>query len=449
MNASLATRYAGSVPRYTSYPTAPHFTDDVDQSVYGSWLATLTADTAVSLYMHIPFCKEMCWYCGCFTKIVNRYEPVESYVDSLLAETDLVAAHLSTRLTARAIHWGGGSPTILSPEDWRRTIAHLHHNFEITDDAEIAVEMDPRTTTKDYVTALAACGVNRVSIGVQDFDPTVKQSINRLQPYEVTKRVIGWLRDAGINAINLDLMYGLPHQTVELVAQMTDLALSLEPSRIALFGYAHVPWMKAHQRMIDEAVLPDAEARWQQSGVAACHLKAAGYERIGFDHFAHPSDAMAKAAARGNLRRNFQGYTTDAASVLLGFGASAISTLPQGYVQNLASIKGHRDAVANGALPIARGRATTTEDRLRRAVIERLMCDMDVEIGDTCRSYGLPENWLDNEIAALQEMRQDGLARIDGRRVIVTDAGRPLVRTLAAAFDAYLNKDATKHSSAV
>lgn len=449
MNTSLATRYAGSVPRYTSYPTAPHFTGDVDAAVYGNWLSTLAAGTPVSLYLHIPFCKEMCWYCGCFTKIVNRYAPIEKYVDTLLAETDLVAARLAGRVKARAIHWGGGSPTILTPDDWRRTIAHLYRNFDIAENAEIAVEMDPRTTTKDYVAALAACGVNRVSIGVQDFDPTVQQAINRIQPFEMTKRVIGWLRDAGINAINLDLMYGLPNQNAVLVTKMTELALSLEPSRIALFGYAHVPWMKAHQRLIDDGTLPDAEARWNQSRIAACHLAAAGYERIGFDHFAHPSDAMAKAAAAGKLRRNFQGYTTDGASVLLGFGASAIGTLPQGYVQNLASIKGHHDKVASGILPVARGFATTTEDKLRRAVIERLMCNMDVDIGDACRLHGLPENWLDDEIAALEIMREDGLAQIAGRHIIVTDAGRPLVRMLAAAFDAYLPKGTAKHSSAV
>lgn len=234
------------MPRYTSYPTAPHFTGDVDAAVYGDWLSTLAVDTPVSLYLHIPFCKEMCWYCGCFTKIVNRYAPIEKYIDTLLAETDLVAERIAGRVKAHAIHWGGGSPTILTPDDWRRTMARLHRNFDIADDAEIAVEMDPRTTTKDYVAALAACGVNRVSIGVQDFDPAVQQAINRIQPFEMTKRVIIWLRDAGIDAINLDLMYGLPHQNTARVAQMTEQALSLEPSRIALFGYAHVPWMKSH-----------------------------------------------------------------------------------------------------------------------------------------------------------------------------------------------------------
>lgn len=437
------------MPRYTSYPTAPHFTGDVDAAVYGDWLSTLAVDTPVSLYLHIPFCKEMCWYCGCFTKIVNRYAPIEKYIDTLLAETDLVAERIAGRVKAHAIHWGGGSPTILTPDDWRRTMARLHRNFDIADDAEIAVEMDPRTTTKDYVAALAACGVNRVSIGVQDFDPAVQQAINRIQPFEMTKRVIIWLRDAGIDAINLDLMYGLPHQNTARVAQMTEQALSLEPSRIALFGYAHVPWMKSHQRLIDEAALPDTEARWHQANVAAGLLTAAGYVRIGLDHFAHPSDAMAKAISTGSLKRNFQGYTTDTASVLLGFGASAIGTLPQGYVQNAASIKGHREKIEAGALPIARGFMATAEDKLRRAIIEHIMCDMDVDIGSVCRSHGLPENWLDDEIAALEKLHADGLVEIQGRCINVTDIGRPLVRTVAAAFDAYLATGTAKHSSAV
>lgn len=437
------------MPRYTSYPTAPHFSSGVDGDVYRQWLGALEAGTPLSLYMHIPFCDEMCWYCGCFTKIVKRYDPVAQYLDAVLAEIDLVADALPGKMPAQSMHWGGGSPTMLSADDWKRTMETLRARFDVAPNAEIAVEMDPRTTTRDYVDALAACGVNRVSIGVQDFDARVQQAINRVQPFETTARVVGWLRDAGIDALNLDLMYGLPHQTRELIADMTVRALSLEPSRIALFGYAHVPWMRAHQRLIDEAALPGLAERWEQASLAASILEANGYVRVGFDHFAHPDDPMAHAARNKGLRRNFQGYTTDAAPALLGFGASAIGTLPQGYVQNVASIKSYRDAVLGGDFAVQRGIELSDDDVLRRAVIERIMCDLHVDLGAECRTLDLPEDWLDDALPSLMRFVDDDLIEVYGRQVQVLERGRPLVRAVAAAFDAYLPDSSAKHSIAV
>ncbi len=243
MTTDLATRYDLKVPRYTSYPTAPHFSDAVDEQTCRGWLGALDPALSLSLYFHIPFCAAMCWFCGCYTKIVNRYEPVAQYLQAMLREIDLVADALPARFAARHLHWGGGSPTMLTGEDWRRTVDHLRTRFDFASDAEIAVEADPRTATEAYVKALAAAGVNRVSIGVQDFHPEVQQAINRIQPYEVTRRVIDWLRGHGIEHINMDLMYGLPYQTLERVIDMTDKALTLRPGRIALFGYAHVPGM--------------------------------------------------------------------------------------------------------------------------------------------------------------------------------------------------------------
>ena len=448
MEMSLAQKYGGSVPRYTSYPTAPHFSTEIGADAYADWLGGVSDGDAASLYLHVPFCQAMCWYCGCFTKVVNRYSPVSDYVNALLAETDVVRSHLGGKPDVRFIHWGGGSPTILSAEDFERIVARLHRNFSISKSAEIALEMDPRTTTQAYVRALAHAGIHRVSIGVQDFDATVQKAINRVQPFDVTARVVGWLHGAGITSVNLDLMYGLPHQTESLIAAMTEKALSLQPTRIALFGYAHVPWMKAHQRLIDETALPDLEARWRQANLAAEMLQAAGYIRIGLDHFAHPDDPLAKPDG-GAVRRNFQGYTTDDAGGLIGFGASAIGTLPNGYIQNIASIKSYREAVTSGKLATARGLALSNDDRLRRAVINQIMCALEVDLDSACRAFGVEEAYLDEALAILEPLAADDLIEIAGRRIRVTERGRPLVRTAAAAFDDYLSTGKGRHSAAV
>lgn len=445
----LIDKYAVGVPRYTSYPTAPHFSEAVTADTYGDWLSELSDPRPISLYMHVPYCAEMCWYCGCMTKIVKRYAPISSYVDTLSAEIDLVASHLPSRFQAGAVHWGGGSPTILNADDWKRTFATLHTRFDFADAADIAVEMDPRTTTEDYVKALAECGVNRVSIGVQDFDPKVQAAINRIQPFEITKRVIGWLRDAGIPNINLDLMYGLPHQTVSLVEDMTDKALSLKPSRIALFGYAHVPWMKKHQRLIPTELLPGTMDRYRQSETAAKMLIAAGFTRIGLDHFAAQDDDMALALQDGTLRRNFQGYTTDTSDTLLGFGVSSIGSLPQGYVQNTSAIAEHARAVVNKTLPISRGIKISAKDRLHRDAINTIMCDLRLDTGALCATYNQPVSGLDFVYDRLAEPLDDGLITISGRTIQVTEAGRPLVRVIAAAFDDYLPHAKARHSIAV
>ena len=449
MTQSLAERYGAPVPRYTSYPTAPHFSADIGADTYATWLAALPMEKLISLYMHIPFCDEMCWYCGCFTKIVKRYKLIPAYLDTVLHETELVSTHMPTRMKVSHVHWGGGSPTMLKPEDWQRTMDRLHALFDIAADAELAVELDPRTTTPSYVSALAAAGINRVSIGVQDFDAKVQKEINRVQPYATTATVVAWLRDAGITAINLDLMYGLPHQDENKIEHMTTLALDLQPTRIALFGYAHVPWMRAHQRLIDERALPDATERWTQAELAADILTRAGYVRVGFDHFAHPDDPMAAAAQNGALKRNFQGYTTDDTDTLIGLGASSIGTLPQGYVQNSASIREYQRLVAADTLPIARGLQVTDEDLLRRKVIEELMCHLRVDLAAMCKSFAQPVEHFDSTLATFDGFVRDGLLNIDGRALEVTALGRPLVRAIAAGFDSYLEGGAAKHSSAV
>ncbi len=446
---NLAKKYDLKVPRYTSYPTAPHFSEAVDGETYGNWLAELDPSQALSLYFHIPFCDEMCWFCGCYTKIVARYDPIAAYMDTLLKEVDLVADALPGTYQARHLHWGGGSPTMLRPEDWRQLIDRLRSRFDVTDDAEIAVELDPRETTEEYVKGLADAGVNRASIGVQDFNDEVQQAINRIQPFDVTKRVIGWLRQHGVTGINMDLMYGLPYQTTERVLDMVDKAVSLEPRRIAIFGYAHVPWMKEHQKMIKEETLPGVEERWEQSETASERLEELGYIRIGFDHFARPDDSLATALNGGSLHRNFQGYTADKAATLIGFGASAIGSLPQGYVQNFLPMKQYTDLVDAGTLPTAKGIATGSEDILRREIIERLMCDMEVDLEEICAHHQADAGQFGNELSRLSPYVEDDICRIDGSRISISENARPFVRLVAAAFDSYLNTNEGRHSSAV
>lgn len=447
--AELIATYDQRVPRYTSYPTAPHFSTAVDGATYAAWLRALPKDAALSLYLHVPFCARLCLFCGCHTAVVNRPEPVESYARTLLAEIDLLAATIGRRLAVRHVHWGGGTPTALPPDCMRAIDERLRESFHLQPDAEIAVEVDPRTLDTPALDALADIGITRASLGVQDFDPTVQRAIRRIQSYRTTACCVARLRGIAAASINLDLLYGLPHQTEAGVAATVRTALTLAPDRVAVFGYAHVPWMKRHQALLPEAALPDAVARYAQCRAAERVLREAGYQAIGLDHFARPDDALAIAARGGRLHRNFQGYTTDDAPVLLGLGASSIGSLPRGYVQNAASVPTWRDAIRGGHLPIARGVALTTEDRLRRDVIERIMCDFAVDLAAVATRYDAGPSSLMDAAPSLERMARDGLLRWTGYQLSVTDAGRPFVRTIAAAFDSYFRAGAARHAAAI
>ncbi|CCQ73271.1 oxygen-independent coproporphyrinogen III oxidase [Magnetospira sp. QH-2] len=449
MRADLVQKYDLRVPRYTSYPTAPHFSDAVTPDMYARWLKALDPSVPLSLYHHIPFCDEMCWFCGCYTKIVKRYEPVSEYLDHLLMEIDLVADTLPGKFQARHLHWGGGSPTMLQGNDWRRIIEKLRQRFDFCDDVEIAVELDPRTASEDYVRQMAEAGVNRTSIGVQDFDPQVQEAIHRIQPYEMTRQVVEWMAKYGITSFNMDLMYGLPFQTTEKVLDMVDRGAAMQPRRIALFGYAHVPWMKSHQKMIPEEALPGTEERWEQFTKATDRLMELGYVKVGLDHFAHPDDSMATSLEDGSLQRNFQGYTTDKAPAMIGMGASAIGQLPQGYVQNLLPLKDYRTAVAAGRFATGKGLALSDEDNLRADLIERLMCDMKVDIDGVCDRHNVPRDHFAQEMEKLVPLAEDGICTIDGATVAVTEDGAPFLRLVAAAFDQYLDAGQKRHSKAV
>ncbi|OHC77004.1 MAG: oxygen-independent coproporphyrinogen III oxidase [Rhodospirillales bacterium RIFCSPLOWO2_12_FULL_58_28] len=450
MKADITEKYDLRVPRYTSYPTAPHFNDKVNGAMYREWLGALDFAVPLSLYFHIPFCDSMCWFCGCYTKIVKRYEPVKEYLDTMLREIDLVADALPGRFQAKHIHWGGGSPTMLKGEDWRLAIDKLRSRFDIGETAEIAVELDPRTATEDYVKALAAAGVNRTSIGVQGFHQDVQEAINRVQPFEITERVVGWLRKHGINNVNLDLMYGLPYQTPERAREQAAMAAALKPVRVALFGYAHVPWIRSHQKMIDESLLPDTTERWKQFVASSEKLLEEGYVAVGLDHFALPADELATALKEGRLHRNFQGYTTDEAAVMLGFGASSIGFLPQGYVQNAPPLKAYKSAIDAGEFPIFKGLQLSSEDRLRGDIIERLMCDFAIDLDAvSSRHQDAPTRDFRKELAALAPLVEDGIINIKGAEISITEYGRPFSRLVAAAFDSYLNIGEKRHSKAV
>jgi oxygen-independent coproporphyrinogen-3 oxidase len=446
--AALVDRHAIPVPRYTSYPTAPHFHPGITSAIYAEWLRLLPQGATLSLYFHIPYCDRLCWFCGCHTKHTLRYEPVADYLVALNAEIDWVATQLAGRGRVTAIHLGGGSPTLLTPDDLIALKQRLSDRFSIGPDAEISIEIDPNDLDDGRYDAMAEFGLTRASLGVQDFDPIVQKTINRLQSFEQTQSVVEAMRSRGVHSVNLDMLYGLPFQTETGIERTMQSALSLQPDRVALFGYAHVPWMKPHQKMIPEEALPDHHARFAQAQMAGGMLKAAGFVPIGFDHFARPEDSLARAAAEGRLRRNFQGYTDDSADALIGFGASAIGQLPQGYVQNVTATGEYQRAVLESGGAIARGIALTPDDRLRARAIAALLCDFRFERRQfaDCGATGAA---LFEEARRLVEEDEDGLTEMRGETFAVTELGRPFVRTIAARFDSYLAAGTARHSIAV
>lgn len=437
------------MPRYTSYPTAPHFSASIGWQTYAEWLSTIPPRASASLYLHVPFCREMCWYCGCHTQIARRDEPVAVYAAALRCELDIVSRQINRGLAVDHIHFGGGTPTIMAGGLFLDLIGSIRHAFLVLPTAEVAVEIDPRTLSKAMVDALRLGGVNRASLGVQSFDPKVQRAINRVQSFAQTAEATRALRQAGIGGINFDLIYGLPHQTVASCLDTVRRCIALSPDRFAVFGYAHVPTFKKHQRKIAESALPDSLERLEQACAIAEALKQAGYVQIGLDHFALGGDAMALAQREGRLRRNFQGYTTDSGSVLLGFGASAIGRLPQGYVQNEVNTRAYGEIIAGGALATARGYALTGDDRVRGEIIERIMCDFGVDLDPICARHGLAVDEMLKSSRRLHDLISSGVVELDGAFLAVKDDSRFLVRSVAAAFDAHLDGSKALHSRAV
>jgi oxygen-independent coproporphyrinogen-3 oxidase len=367
---------------------------------------------------------------------------VERYAKLLAREIDLIGEQIGA-LPVSGIHWGGGTPSMLGPEQLINLASRMAGSFNCAPLVEHAIELDPRHVDQPLVRALAAIGVRRASLGVQEFSPRVQEAIDRVQPFGQIEQAVTLLRDSGIGSLNFDLMYGLPHQSAEDLQRTIFLAHTLAPNRIALFGYAHVPWFKTHQRLIDEAALPGVAARLALAKTARQALLSLGYVPIGLDHFALPDDSLAQAARRGTLRRSFQGYTTDNADALLGLGASSIGRLPQGFVQNSPDLGRYRRAIESGQFATSKGIAFTADDRIRGAIIERLMCDF------TASATALDDDAFDVALDSLAPLAAEGMVHIEGRQVVATPSGRPFVRLIAAAFDAYLARGKARHSIAV
>jgi oxygen-independent coproporphyrinogen-3 oxidase len=450
MKADLAACYGQEqLPRYTSYPTSPHFSDAVGSDGYARWLKAIPQHATASLYLHVPFCSSMSWSSGCRTTVANREEPIAVYEAALRCEVEFIARQLDRRMKVNHIHFGGGTPTIIAPESFTDLIGAIRRSFFVLPSAEIAVEIDPRTLTSPMIAALALGGVNRASLGVQSFDPVVHYAIKRVQSFDETAAAADNLRRAGISDLNFDLIYGLPHQTIASCLDTVRRCLELRPQRFAVFGYAHVPTFKKHQRNIEESWLPDGAERYNQACAIANALKESGYVQIGLDHFTLPTDDMATALREGRLHRNFQGYTTDDGAVLLGFGAGAVGQLPQGYVQNENQIDAYSDAIASGKLATAKGYALTEDDKLRAEIIERIMCDFSVDLGAVCARHGSRADAMLDSAPRLKELVSDGVVKLDGTSLQVAENSCLLVRSVAAAFDAHLDQSKRFHNRAI
>ncbi len=433
-------------PRYTSYPPATAFGPAVGPQTHADWLGALPEGAPLSLYLHVPFCRRLCWFCACRTQGTASAVPLDRYLDRLVAELARVRALIPGTPRVTRVHLGGGTPTLLSPAQTARLGDAVAAAFPAGPDAEISVEADPAEIDAERLDALAALGVNRASIGVQDFDPEVQAAIGRAQSAAATRAAAEGLRARGVGSLSVDLVYGLPHQTVARLTATLRQVLSLFPDRIALYGYAHVPWVARRQRMIPEDALPGTGARIALAAAAREVLTDRGYVAIGIDHFARPGDGLARAAAEGRLRRNFQGYTDDEAMALLGFGASSISRLPQGYAQNAAGTADWQAAIDAGRLPTARGHAFTADDRARGAAIERLMCYGAADLAAAADAAGVPADPLLADAGrAVADL--PSCARLDGARLSLT-GGFAYARLVAGYLDAHAGAERARYSAA-
>ena len=435
------------VPRYTSYPTAPHFDATVGKGQFADWLRRIPAGSDISLYLHVPFCRRLCWFCACRTQGTTSDAPVRAYAQTLKAEIALLAAHLPPGVRLSRLHWGGGTPTMLAPDLIGELAEAIFAMTPLAEDGEFSVEIDPNEIDDARLDALAAAGMNRASIGVQDFDPEIQQTIGREQSYEITKSAADAIRARGVKSLNADILFGLPHQSQARIADSVQKLLSLSPDRVALYGYAHVPWMSRRQQMIPSDAMPTPQERLKLFEVARQLFLWDGYVEVGIDHFARPEDGMAKALKAGKLRRNFQGYTDDQAPVLVGLGASSISRFPQGYAQNVSGTGEYTKAIRAGEFPTHRGHAFQGEDLLRARIIEALMCDFRVSRAELLDSFAVTEARLDALFAPVAAHFGD-MVRLDADGLSIPEKGRPLTRMIVRMFDAY---DLSKagHSSAI
>jgi oxygen-independent coproporphyrinogen III oxidase len=449
----LLRKYSGPAPRYTSYPTANLFTED--RALFDP-LELIARDNGpgagpLSLYVHLPFCQSRCWFCGCTNLVTTRQSAADDYLDDLEREIALTAPLIDPARRVTQFHLGGGTPTFLSAEQLRKLGRIFREAFPFNDAAEIAVEIDPRHLDVGQIEALRELGARRASLGVQDTDPDVQEAIHRVQPQGLNERAVTLLRHAGFSSINVDLIYGLPKQTVATFARTIDDVIGLAPDRLSVFSYAHVPDLKPAQRIFDQQrQLPGLDEKLRMQLLAKERLLAAGYVEIGMDHYARPRDELAVAVRDHTLHRNFQGYSTGAGASVYGFGISSISSTPDGYRQNHKSLATYRLALLQGELPVARGWALSDEDRRRQVLIMRLMCDHCLEFNALSRELGVDvASKYAPELASLADLEADGIVVREAGGIRITEAGLPFVRVVASRFDAYLKRGAATHARAV
>lgn len=435
------------VPRYTSYPTAPHFKPGLGPETLSKWIQAIPEGDKISLYVHIPFCRRLCWFCACRTQGTSTAEPVVAYVESLKKELSTIKGLLAPGISMEHLHWGGGTPTLLQPEMITDLTAAILDTMPLADGAQFSVEIDPSEVDDARLDALAAAGMNRASIGVQDFDPMIQEVIGRPQSYEITKQTVEGLRARGISSLNMDILYGLPHQNNERITDSVEKLISLSPDRVALFGYAHVPWMARRQTLIPTEALPSAEERLELYNTARDLFVANGYDEIGIDHFALPTDGLAKAHKAGTMKRNFQGYTEDTSQVLMGVGASSIARYPQGYAQNDPATAKYQAAARDGKLTSAKGHVFSGDDIARGRVIEELLCYFKADLAALAEEQSLPVETLLSWVEGLSEVMPYTTDLIDNV-LTIRDESRPVARMIARHFDAY-DMNESGHSQAV
>ncbi len=439
----LAARYATAGPRYTSYPTAPHFTPEVDRAeLEARWKAGNTDGEPISVYLHIPFCRERCFFCGCFTHIASKPEAADAYLDDLAREFDITAGLIDPARPLEQLSMGGGTPTFLSPERLDRLLTRLFALYRPSPTAELAIEIDPRTVVPEHVDVLVAHGFNRFSMGVQDFNERVLEIVHRRQSHAQTLDLVERLRAAGHDAINFDLIYGLPGQSPESMRDTAARCIAIAPSRIALYSYAHVPWMKGHQKILERPDLPGPEQKLALFGEAYDAFTEAGYVPVGMDHFARPEDEMTKALLDGTLHRNFMGYTTRRGLDLVGFGVSAISSVARSYAQNEKNFDAYAESLKNGQRPLERGFLLSDDDAMRRALIIDLFCNFTLDLAAFGQRWALdPQAVFADELQRLTPFVDDGLLEIRDRRLTVSPLGRAFIRNICMVFDRYLERD--------
>jgi oxygen-independent coproporphyrinogen-3 oxidase len=436
-------RFNQQGPRYTSYPTAPMFSTDFTAGDLKQEIIETNQDSdrPLSLYFHFPFCAKLCYFCGCTMRVTHDRRLISQYNDYLKREIDLIAPLVSKKRKVVQMHWGGGTPSYLLPEEIREIGGYIKERFNFADDIEASVEIDPRNMVRDHIEAFAGAGFNRTSFGVQDFNLRVQQAINRVQSEEITRQVVEWAREFGFKSVNLDLIYGLPYQTLDTFAETVDKVIDISPERIAVFNYAHVPWLKKHQAVMDQEAMPSPDQRLAILEMTSEKLANAGYEYIGMDHFAKPTDELAIAQKEGTLYRNFQGYSTKAGADLYAFGMSAISQFENIYAQNHKDFKAYYAAIDAGTLATRVGYRMTADDHIRKEVIMTLMCDLEIDKREIEEEFGIDfDEYFRQDISKLDRFIGEGLVATDKDKIRVIGSGILVIRNIAMCFDAYLEE---------